>query len=235
LGQLEKRIEGAFRKALCEFDLIGEHITVALSGGKDSLSLLYLLHQVRGRGFPLFKLSAVHVTGEFSCGAGVEVEFLEKICQELAIPLEIRRSTQKRESLECYRCSRERRSLIFAAAKELGSQIVAFGHHRDDSVETLLMNLLHKGEFAANLPKIHMERYGVTIIRPLIYVAERDLANFAKQKGFARVVCQCPVGQNSHRRKLKTLLNEFEALFPNARQNLATAGLLYGSDKARHV
>lgn len=222
------------RKALYEYDLVADQITVALSGGKDSLSLLYLLHAVCGKGFPEFKLSAVHVTGEFSCGAGVQIDFLQKVCDELDVELVVRESTQKLETLKCYRCSRERRKLIFEATKELGSETVAFGHHRDDSVETLLMNLLHKGEFAANLPKLRMHRYGVTIIRPFIYVSEQDLRNFSKQRGFARVVCQCPVGQRSQRKKVKDLLADFQEIFPNAVENLARASL-QGSDKAARI
>src|SRR5690606_21094687 len=208
-----------------------EKIAIALSGGKDSLSLLYLLHAIRGRGFPLFKIYAIHVEGEFSCGAGIDGGFLQAICRELEVPFIPCHSTQKREDLECYRCSRERRRLIFEAAKQVGATTIAFGHHRDDSAQTLLLNLLHKAEFAANLPKVKMHDYGVTIIRPLIYIDEASIREFAKQYGFARISCQCPVGQNSKRKTVDLLLKEIEEHFPNARSNLARAGLLYGSDK----
>jgi tRNA(Ile)-lysidine synthase TilS/MesJ len=122
--------------------------------------------------------------------------------------------------------------LIFEAAKEVGATTVAFGHHRDDSAQTLLLNLLHKAEFAANLPKVLMRDYGVTIIRPLIYVDEESLRTFAKQYGFARITCQCPVGQNSKRKIVDQILKDLEVHFPHVRGNLARAGLLYGSNKA---
>lgn len=234
-SNLGKELESALRKALFDFSLFDKElkkVCIALSGGKDSLALLFLLHAIRGRGFPLFDLIAIHVDGEFSCGAGVDKNFLKGICQNLGVKLVIKNSTQKREDLECYRCSRERRKLIFAAALEAGSTIVAFGHHRDDSAQTLLLNLLHKGEFAANLPKVHMRDYGVTIIRPLIYIDENSLREFAKQYGFARISCQCPVGQNSKRKVVDQLIKEMEVHFPNARANLARAGRLYGSEKA---
>ncbi len=141
-------------------------------------------------------------------------------------------SRQKRETLECYSCSRERRSLIFDAAKSVGATTVAFGHHRDDSVQTLLMNLLHKAEFAAMLPKVPMHDYGVTIMRPLIYVSEEEIREFAKMYGFNRIVCQCPVGQNSMRKKTKDLIASLEKEFPNARDNLSDASMMYGSKKA---
>ena len=154
------------------------------------------------------------------------------ICNKLKIPLLLRESTQKRETLACYRCSRERRKLIFEAAKEQGFSHIAFGHHQDDSTQTLLLNLLHKGEFAANLPKVPMHDYGVTIIRPFIYVPEKEIVHFAKQYGFARITCQCPVGQHSKRGVVKRLLKQMEEDFPHAASNLAQAAHMYGSTKA---
>ena len=230
---LVDRLESAFRKALYEFELIDEpHIAIALSGGKDSLTLLHLLHRISGRGFPPLNLTAIHVTGTFSCGAGVQLPFLQRTCDQLKLPLIVRDSTK--EQTECYSCSRERRRLLFDAAKENDCKTIAFGHHRDDSIETLIMNLLHKGEFAANLPKLKMHKFGITIIRPLIYIAEDEIRRFATSAGFARITCQCPIGQNSKRRQTKDLLDQLEELYPNARSNLARAGLLYGSDKAAH-
>lgn len=121
---------------------------------------------------------------------------------------------------------------MFEAAKSVGATTIAFGHHRDDNAQTLLMNLLHKAEFAGLLPKIAMQEYGVTIIRPMIYIAENDVRTFAQQQGFARIVCRCPVGQNSLRKQTDQLICEIEQIFPNARENIAKAGLIYGSQKA---
>lgn len=232
--KLGKRIESQVRKALYDFDLVGDgHITVALSGGKDSITLLKMLKAISGRGFLPFKLNAVHVGGEFSCGAGIHEGYLKTICDELEIPLVVRYSDQKLANLECYSCSRERRGMIFEEAKKAGAKIVAFGHHRDDSAQTTLMNLLHRGEFAGNLPKLEMVDYGVTIIRPLIFVSESEIREFAKLEGFLRTMCQCPVGQDSMRKKTEDLLKELESHYPNVRENIARAALLYGSEKAR--
>jgi tRNA 2-thiocytidine biosynthesis protein TtcA len=231
---LGKRLESMCRKALFNFKMLEgtSKLAIALSGGKDSLTLLFLLKAIIGRGVPDLELFAIHVGGEFSCGAGVSERFLKGICEELEIPFIVRESTQKREDLECYSCSRERRKLIFEAAKEVGANTIAFGHHRDDSIETLLMNLLHKAEFSANLPKVPMHDYGVTIVRPLIYAGEEEIKEFAKLHGFARITCQCPVGIDSMRKKTGKLLSQIEELFPNARENLAQASHVYGSDKA---
>jgi tRNA(Ile)-lysidine synthase TilS/MesJ len=231
---LGKRLESTLRKALFDFKMLKNvsKLAIALSGGKDSLTLLFLLKAIVGRGFPDFDLYAIHVSGEFSCGAGVNEDYLRAICEELEIHFLTRSSSQKLETLECYGCSRERRRLLFEAAKSVGAHTIAFGHHRDDQAQTVLMNLLHKAEFAGNLPKIHMQEYGVTIIRPLIYIAEQDIRTFAQQQGFVRIMCRCPVGQHSMRKQTDQLLKDIEALFPNARQNIAKAGLLYGSQKA---
>lgn len=231
---LGKRLESAVRKALFDFQLIDgvKKLAVALSGGKDSLTLLFLLKAISGRGFPPFDICAIHVTGAFSCGSGISTQYLEAICNNLGVQFITREADQNLESLECYSCSRERRRLLFEAAKSVGIDTVAFGHHRDDSAQTLLMNLLHKGEFAGNLPKVPMHDYGITIIRPLIYLAESDICTFAEQHHFKRIMCRCPVGQHSMRRQVDELLKEIEILYPEARSNIARAGLMFGSDKA---
>lgn len=229
------KTESAVRKALLTYEMIPPDgkVAVALSGGKDSLTLLHLLHRLSGRGIPPLEITAIHIDGEFSCGAGVDQAYLKGVCDELEIPLIVRRSTITREELSCYPCSRMRRKLLFEAAKEVGASTIAFGHHRDDNAQTLLLNLLHKGEFAGNLPKLHMVHYAITLIRPLIYLAEREILNFARKEGYARVTCQCPVGAVSQRKKVEDLLSEIEEIFPNVRSNLSQASLNYGSDKAR--
>lgn len=231
---LGKRLESTTRKALYDFAMLEgvNKLAIALSGGKDSLALLFLLKAISGRGFPELDLHAIHISGEFSCGAGVNRDYLQGICDKLNINFIVRESYQKLENLECYSCSRERRTLLFEAAKEAGATTIAFGHHRDDNAQTILMNLLHKGEFAGNLPKLTMHDYGVIIIRPLIYVGEKDIKTFAQQQGFLRITCRCPVGQKSMRKQVDQLLDDIQDLYPNARENIANAGLLYGSDKA---
>ena len=231
---MKNKIEGFFRKALHEFALCEDpNIAIALSGGKDSLTLLHLLHAVSGRGFPPFKLHAFHVQGGFSCGPGVAASFLRSVCETLSVPLTcIDSKPADLATLECYSCSRQRRTLLFNAAKAEGFRTIAFGHHLDDSIQTLLLNLFHKGEFAANLPKVYMHDYDITIIRPLLLVQESWITSFAKEHNYLRLTCQCPVGQNSMRKHVKELITHIESLFPHIRNNLSTAGRLYGSDKA---
>jgi tRNA(Ile)-lysidine synthetase-like protein len=231
---LGKKIESMCRKAIYDYKMLENscNIAIALSGGKDSLTLLYMLKAISGRGFNNLNISAIHVGGEFSCGAGINENFIKGICKELNVNFISLQSTQKKETLECYSCSRERRKLIFDAAKSLNATTIAFGHHRDDSIQTLLMNLFHKGEFAANLAKVPMHDYGVTIIRPLIYVSEKEIIEFAKMYGFSRITCQCPIGQDSLRKHTEKWISQLETTYPNIRENLAHASINYASDKA---
>ncbi|MBU0769276.1 MAG: tRNA 2-thiocytidine biosynthesis TtcA family protein [Proteobacteria bacterium] len=229
---LGRKLESTVRKALYTFGLLDDvtDLAIALSGGKDSMALLFLLHTIAGRGFPRLNLTAVHVAGRDSCGASVSTEYLDKVCRALDVCFVSVEDGQ--EHGDCYGCARARRKLIFDAARERGIGTVAFGHHRDDSVQTLLMNLLHKGEFAGNLPKVHMLKYGMTIIRPLIYVSEMDIRSFARMYGFERITCQCLRGQHSKRKQTEGLLEMMERDYPHARSNIARAIHAFGSNKA---
>lgn len=232
--QLGKKLESSCRKALYQYKMLENtsKVAIALSGGKDSLTLLFLLKAISGRGFPKLDLTAIHVSGAFSCGASVQESYLKGICDHLEIPLITRTTEQKLETLECYSCSRTRRKLIFDAARDVGATTIAFGHHRDDNAQTLLLNLLQKGEFAGMLPYLNMVHYGVTIIRPLILIPEKQIQEFAREYAFAKITCRCPVGQNSMRKKVDQLLSDCEDLFPDARLNISRSSLLYGSQKA---
>jgi tRNA 2-thiocytidine biosynthesis protein TtcA len=234
---LGKKLESAMRKAIYDYAMLDgiDKLAIALSGGKDSLSLLFLLKAISGRGFPNLELYAIHIHGLYSCGAGVNMDYLKNICQQIKVNFIARESKQTLETLECYSCSQDRRRLLFDAAKSVGASTIAFGHHRDDNAQTILMNLLNKGEFAGNLPKIPMHEFGITIVRPLTYIAEEEIKRFAEMYRFARIMCKCPVGQKSMRKKVNDLLSEIENLYPNARENVAKAGLRYGSNKAARL
>lgn len=228
-----KRIESLIRKALYTYSMLENHrkIIVALSGGKDSLSLLLMLKAISGRGFPELDLHAVNISGKYSCGAEVNTHYLIKICDRLQIPFTSLVSPYAPETPECYSCSQARRRLLFQAAKEIGATAVAFGHHRDDLVQTTLMNLLHKAEFSGMLPVLDMVHFGITILRPLIFTPESLIKKFAKEHGFARVTCRCPVV--SLRSKAEQSLKMLEDFFPLARHNIALAVCENGSSKSQ--
>ncbi len=230
-----KKLESLTRKALHQFHMLNEvdKIIVALSGGKDSLSLLFMLHAISGKGFPSFKIHAINIAGKFSCGAQVNNSYLSAICSSLNIPYKSINSPYNSDNPECYSCSRVRRRLLFQEAKNLNCNTIAFGHHKDDLAQTIFMNLLHKGEFAGMLPKIHMIRFNINIIRPLIFVSEDQILTFAKEYNFARISCRCPV--ISLRKKTKEILKQLSYTFPNVTNNLAHSALLYGSKKSEKI
>ncbi|AAP05264.1 tRNA 2-thiocytidine biosynthesis TtcA family protein [Chlamydia caviae] len=230
-----KRIESLVRKALYTYSMLENHtkIVVALSGGKDSLSLLLMLKAISGRGFPELDLYAVNIGGKYSCGAEVSQQYLANICDKIQVPFTSIASPYDPEVPECYSCSQVRRRLLFQAAKELGATAVAFGHHRDDVVQTALMNLLHKAEFAGMLPVLDMVHFDITILRPLILTPESWIRKFAKESGFARVTCRCPVV--SLRTKTESALKLLEDVFPQARHNIALAIEQHGLSKAQKI
>lgn len=218
-----KHLESLVRKALYTYSMLEKHtkIVVALSGGKDSLSLLLMLKAISGRGFPKLDLYAVNVSGKYSCGAEVSQQYLANICNKIQVPFTSIASHYDPETLECYSCSQVRRRILFKAAKDLGASAVAFGHHRDDLVQTTLMNLLHKAEFAGMLPVLDMVHFDITILRPLILTPESLIRKFAKESGFARITCRCPVV--SLRTKTESILKSIEDTFPQVRHNIALA------------
>jgi tRNA 2-thiocytidine biosynthesis protein TtcA len=233
--KLGKQLESATRKALYDYEMLkGEKaLVIGLSGGKDSLAMLFLLKAIVGRGFDDIKLYAVHVQEKF-LSEMVDTNFLKDICNQLEVELFIESfSIKDKENFNCYLCSRIRRKIIFQKARDLNCKLVAFAHHRDDNTQTLLMNMLHKAEFSAMLPVIDMVKYGVRIIRPFIYLSEKDIINFAKHYNFYDKSCSCPYGTDTKRIAVEKYLSLMEKDFPNARSNLSKTALNFGSNKAK--
>jgi tRNA 2-thiocytidine biosynthesis protein TtcA len=236
---LGKKIESATRKALYDFDLLSDEkaIMLGLSGGKDSLTLLFMLKAILGRGFPDLKLYAMHVQEKFLTNE-VDLKYLQNICDELQVPLIIKSFSieddlwGEKERFNCYLCSRIRRKLIFNQAKEMGIKLVTFAHHMDDNAQTFLMNLIHKAECSSMLPKLDMVKYGIRIVRPFMYVPEQDIIGFAKLYNYYEISCSCPYGKNTLRKKAKDIISLIEKDFPNVCRNLANSALKFGSKKA---
>ncbi|HRW58686.1 MAG TPA: ATP-binding protein [Chlamydiales bacterium] len=229
----DKKIESLIRKAILKFSLIDQNdcVAVALSGGKDSLCLLHMLHKINGFGIAKFNLHAIHIQNELTLKNDPS-NLLKTICNELNIPLHIQKVPLPKNSFSCYTCTRVRRTKLFEIAKTIGANKIAFGHHRDDNAQTLLMNMLHKSEFAGMLPKVYMHDYNNTIIRPLIYVAEKNIITYADCHHFLTSSCSCSFGENTKRKQTEKLIQEMEKLYPNARKHLSNISLNYGLNKA---
>lgn len=217
-------------RAAREFALIraGDRIAVAVSGGKDSLSLLRLLRSYRRTAGIDFTLAAVHVLGD----AGGVMALHRPLADWLAaedVPHRIvtpALAADDRPPLNCQRCTWLRRQALFQAADGLGCNVVAFAHHADDAAQTTLLNLLYGGEARTLVPCADYFGGRFRLIRPLFYVPESDLARFARASGFPAAPPACPRSDGSRRKRVAEMLKLLgRDYLVQARANLIKAGL----------
>lgn len=224
-NKLIRCIEQRFAKGIVKYGLIeeGDKILVGLSGGKDSLALLELLAR-RTRIFkPRFSVVAVHVVMT-NIAYESDKDYLRTYAESLGVPFvcyetSFNLSTDTRKS-PCFLCSWNRRKALFTVAKELGCNKIALGHHMDDILETLLMNMTFQGTFSTMPPKLVMRKFDMVIIRPMCLVHEADLKEMALLRGFRSQIKNCPYEKDSHRSEMKEVLHRLEAMNPEARYSL---------------
>lgn len=228
------------RKAVDEFQMIqeGDKIAVGVSGGKDSLTLLYALHGLK-RFYPQnFTIEAITVDLGFE---GVSMEPIQNLCDELGIhytpiPTEIYKIIfeDRKESNPCSLCSKMRKGALNEVAKELGCNKVAYGHHKDDVVETMLMSLIYEGRFHTFSPVTYWDRMGLTLIRPLLFMEEKDVIGFQNKYALPVVKNKCPADGNTKREYIKNLLHQLNQDNPGVKERMFTAilnGNIKGWDK----
>ncbi len=224
----EQRVKILFEQALKRYALIedGDRVLVGLSGGKDSMSLLELL-ALRSRVFkPRFKVEAAFV-GMRNIPYKNDEDYLRGFAESLGVRLhifetEFDETTDERRT-HCFLCSWHRRKVLFDAAQRLGCNKIALGHHRDDLMETALMNLTFEGKFQTMPPRLRMEKFPVEIIRPLCLLREKDMQAFADLRGYRQQVVKCPYEEVSHRADMKEMISRFEALNPEFAYTFFTA------------
>jgi tRNA(Ile)-lysidine synthase TilS/MesJ len=223
--KLMKRIERCFSRGVVDYGLIAndDRILVGLSGGKDSLALLELLAKRAKVYKPRFTVIAAHVVMR-NIPYQTDVEYLRSFTQSLGVEFvlyetEFDASTDTRKS-PCFLCSWNRRKALFTIAKEHQCNKIALGHHMDDILETLLMNLTFQGAFSTMPPKLVMKKFDMTIIRPMCMVHESDLEEMAQMRGFKKQIKNCPYETQSNRTDMKGVLKQLEALNPEARYSL---------------
>lgn len=204
-------------KAIRDYGLIadGDRILVAVSGGKDSLTLLDLLDRRRRSSRERYELVAGSVASDHHCGAAVDPDWLARWCAARGIPLETEPLRVAREIADttanrCFRCSWNRRKALFLMADRLGCGAVAYGHHADDRAETALMNLFYSGRFEDLRPRVPFFGGRLTVIRPLAYVYEREIRPFAVASGYPIRGEPCPDGAASRRSAVRRVLRELE-------------------------
>ena len=230
---MRARLTKRFHKACADYGLIadGDHILIGLSGGKDSLALTELLGRRARIHVPSFRVSALHVRVK-ERDYHTDISYLESFCNEAGVPLLVRDVeigeapkspiTNHKSQIEnpCFLCSWYRRKTLFNVAQELGCNKIAFGHHKDDVVQTLLMNLIYQGTFATMPPMLQLEKMPLRIIRPLCLIEEKDLIRYAEMRGYEKQTKLCPFEHVSAREKAKDLLAQIQALNPEAKDSI---------------
>jgi tRNA 2-thiocytidine biosynthesis protein TtcA len=220
-------------RACKEFGLLaeGDRVAVAVSGGKDSRALLDLLLHYRGCVPFSYELVALHIVGTVADFPDRSAEYsrrslrpdLEPWFRELGVAYHFAALELLPEEplpLDCFRCSRNRRKALFNAAVELGCNKLAFGHHADDAVATTLLSLMFAGQLETMKPRVAFFDGKVTVIRPLIYVPEKELVRYGRAAGFPNPPPLCPRGLTSQRAQVKALLRHFGRSQKQIRANL---------------
>lgn len=220
-----RRIEKRFAKGVVEYGLIeeGDKILIGLSGGKDSLALVELLARRSRILKPRFSVVAAHVVMR-NISYQSDTDYLRSYAESQGVPFvlyetEFDASTDTRKS-PCFLCSWNRRKALFTVAKEQGCNKIALGHHMDDILETLLMNITFQGAFGTMPPRLVMRKFDMTIIRPMCLVHESDLSDMARVRGYRRQIKNCPYESRSNRSDMKEVLKSLEKLNPEARYSL---------------
>jgi len=217
-------------RAIVEYSMIrdGDRVAVALSGGKDSLSLLNLLKFRKESARERYDVVAVHVAADARGNETPQhlplMEWLNRCEFEYSI-VTIETASDEKLPMNCQRCTWNRRKALFSEAIRLGCTVVAFGHHADDLAQTTLLNLIFHGKVETMAPTRHYFDGLLRVVRPLCYTAENDLRRFARHADFPPPPPDCPQSKQSRRELVKEMLRTASAACPGVRDNLLRAGL----------
>lgn len=229
--RLKKKLERAVGKAIADFNMIGEGDTVlvCVSGGKDSYTLLACLLALRERAPVSFRIVAMNLDQKQpGFPADVLPAYFESLGVEYRIVTEDTYSIVKDKipagKTTCSLCSRLRRGIIYRVAREIGATRIALGHHRDDMLETLFLNMFFGGKLKAMPPKLVSDNGEHVVIRPLAYCTENDIARFARTMEFPIIPCNlCGSQENAQRRQIKNMLQTWAREHPGRIESIATA------------
>ncbi len=225
--QLRYHLEVDIKHAMRDYSLIsdGDHLLVGLSGGKDSLALVQILGDMSQVFRPDFRVSALHVQMK-GIPYQADTEFLQKHCEAHHVEFHVKEvsmaseEVHRKEKSTCFLCSWNRRKALFETAQALGCNKIALGHHRDDFLETLLLNMFFQGSIQSIAPNLQMDKFPIQVIRPLCLISERDLEAFAAAEGYPAQQRNCPFEHDTHRSEVRALIEELESKHPGLKDSL---------------
>jgi tRNA 2-thiocytidine biosynthesis protein TtcA len=231
LQKLKRSLESRVGKAIGDYNMIadGDTILVCVSGGKDSYTLLNILIALQQRAPVKFRLIAMNLDQK---QPGFPADILPRYFESLGIEFRIVEadtySLVKEKIPEgkttCSLCSRLRRGIIYRTAKELGANKIALGHHRDDMVHTLFLNMIFGGKIKAMPPKLVTDDKAHIVIRPLAYCAENDIAKFARGMEYPIIPCNlCGSQENLQRQKIREMMQDWDKRYPGRTEAVFTS------------
>ncbi len=218
-----QKLMGLVRRCVEDYNMIlpGETVAVGVSGGKDSLVLLQLLAGLRQ--YSDFELEAVTI----DMGLGMDYSGVRKMCEDLGVPYTVVETQiapiifdHRKEKNPCSMCAKMRRGALNQAILDRDIHKIALGHHYDDAVETFLMSLIYEGRISCFQPVTDLDRTGVIQIRPMLYIHEKTVDNFASRMALPVVENRCPVDKTTKREEIKQLVYQLSSTYPDLKERI---------------
>ena len=220
-----QKMMGLLRRCVEDYNMIsdGDRIAVGVSGGKDSLVLLKLMAELRRYHNKQFEVEAITI----DMGLGMDFSGIAKLCEELDVPYTVVKTEigpiifdYRKEKNPCSMCAKMRRGALNQAILDRGFNKLALGHHYDDAVETFVMSLIYEGRISCFQPVTNLDRTGIIQIRPMLYIHEKTVDNFALRKELPVVTNRCPVDKTTKREEIKQLIFDLSKTYPDLKERV---------------
>lgn len=220
-----QKMMGLVRRCVEDYNMIesGDRIGVGISGGKDSLALIKLMAELRSYNSNPFSLEAITI----DLGFGMDYSGIRAMCEQLNVPYTVIQTEiapiifeYRKEKNPCSMCAKMRKGALNQALLDRGLNKLALGHHFDDAVETFMMSLIFEGRISCFQPVTDLDRTGITQIRPMLYIHERSVDNFAMRYNLPVIENRCPVDKQTKREEVKKLVYALSATYPDFKERI---------------